>query len=91
MDMKQTGREIDKSNGHYVGQIVRFFNPWNGDRSEQIAEGKVIEVDHWMQTLTVFINTAQVKEAHWFVGNKQVVKMSNPHIEVLALEDRQDA
>ena len=87
MDMKQTGREIDKSNGHYVGQIVRFFNPWNGDRSEQIAEGKVIEVDHWMQTLTVFINTAQVKEAHWFVGNKQVVKMSNPFIEVLNSEE----
>ena len=87
MDMKQTGREIDKSNGHYVGQIVRFFNPWNGDRSEQIADGKVIDIDHWMQTLTVFINTAQVKEAHWFVGNKQVVKMSNPYIEVLASED----
>ena len=86
MDMKQTGREIDKSNGHYVGQIVRFFNPWNGDRSEQIAEGKVIDIDPWMQTLTVFINTAQVKEAHWFVGNKQVVKMSNPFIEVLNSE-----
>ena len=85
--MKQTGREIDKSSGHHVGQIVRFFNPWKGDRSEQIAEGKVIEVDHWMQTLTVFINTAQVKEAHWFVGNKQVVKMNNPYIEVLASED----
>ena len=88
MVMKQAGREIDKSNAHRVGQIVRFFNPWNGDRSEQIAEGKVIEVDHWMQTLTVFINTAQVKEAHWFVGNKQVVKMSNPYIEVLNPEDR---
>ena len=88
MDMNQTGREIDKSNGHYVGQIVRFFNPWNGDRSEQIAEGKVIDIDPWMQTLTVFINTAQVKEAHWFVGNKQVVKMSNPYIEVLNPEDR---
>jgi len=87
MVMKQAGREIDKSNGHHVGQIVRFFNPWKGDRSEQIAEGKVIDIDHWMQTLTVFINTAQVKEAHWFVGNKQVVKMSNPHIEVLASED----
>ena len=88
MDMKQTGREIDKSNVHQIGQIVRFFNPWNGDRSEQIAEGKVIDIDHWMQTLTVFINTAQVKEAHWFVGNKQVVKMGNPYIEVLASEDR---
>ena len=87
MDMKQTGREIDKSNGHYVGQIVRFFNPWNGDRSEQIADGKVIEVNHAMQTLTVFIRTAQVEEAQWFVGNKQVVKMSNPFIEVLAPED----
>ena len=87
MDMKQTGRKIDKSVGYQVGQVVRFFNPFNGDRSEQIAEGKVIEVDHWMQTLTVFINTAQVKEAHWFVGNKQVVKMSNPFIEVLASED----
>ena len=87
MVMKQAGREIDKSNGHHVGQIVRFFNPWKGDRSEQIAEGKVIDIDHWMQTLTVFINTAQVKEAHWFVGNKQVVKMSNPHIEVLNSED----
>ena len=88
MDMKQTGRKIDKSSEHHVGQVVRFFNPFNGDRSEQIAEGKVIEVDHWMQTLTVFINTAQVKEAHWFVGNKQVVKMSNPYIEVLNPEDR---
>ena len=87
MVMKQAGREIDKSSGHHVGQIVRFFNPWKGDRSEQIAEGKVIDIDHWMQTLTVFINTAQVKEAHWFVGNKQVVKMSNPHIEVLNSED----
>ena len=87
MVMKQAGREIDKSNGHRVGQVVKFFNPWNDDRSEQIAEGKVIEVDHWMQTLTVFINTAQVKEAHWFVGNKQVVKMSNPYIEVLNSED----
>ena len=86
MDMKQVGRN-DKSVGYQVGQAVKFFNPWNGDRSEQIAEGKVIEVDHWMQTLTVFINTAQVKEAHWFVGNKQVVKMSNPFIEVLASED----
>ena len=88
MDMNQTGRKIDKSVGYQVGQVVRFFNPFNGDRSEQIAEGKVIEVDHWMQTLTVFINTAQVKEAHWFVGNKQVVKMGNPYIEVLASEDR---
>ncbi len=87
MDMKQTGREIDKSNGHYVGQIVRFFNPWNGDRSEQIADGKVIEVNHAMQTLTVFIRTAQAEEAQWFVGNKQVVKMSNPLIEVLDPED----
>jgi len=87
MVMKQAGREIDKSVGYHVGQLVKFFNPWNDDRSEQIAEGKVIEVDHWMQTLTVFINTAQVKEAHWFVGNKQVVKMSNPYIEVLASED----
>ena len=87
MDMKQTGREIDKTVGYHVGQLVKFFNPWNDDRSEQIAEGKVIEVDHWMQTLTVFINTAQVKEAHWFVGNKQVVKMSNPYIEVLNSED----
>ena len=87
MVMKQAGREIDKSSGHHVGQIVRFFNPWKGDRSEQIAEGKVIDIDHWMQTLTVFINTAQVKEAHWFVGNKQVVKMSNPFIEVRDLEE----
>ena len=87
MDMNQTGRN-DKSNVHHVGQIVKFFNPWNDDRSEQIAEGKVIDIDHWMQTLTVFINTAQVEEAHWFVGNKQVVKMSNPYIEVLASEDR---
>ena len=62
MDMNQTGREIDKSNGHYVGQIVRFFNPWNGDRSEQIADGKVIEVNHTMQTLTVFIRTAQAED-----------------------------
>ena len=87
MDMNQTGRN-DKSVGYQVGQVVRFFNPWNGDRSEQIAEGKVIDIDPWMQTLTVFINTAQVKEAHWFVGNKQVVKMGNPYIEVLASEDR---
>ena len=87
MVMKQAGREIDKSTGYRVGQIVKFFNPWNGDRSEQIAEGKVIEIDHWMQTLTVFINTAQVKEASWFVGNKQVVKMSNPFIEVLNSEE----
>ena len=87
MAMKQTGREIDKTVGYHVGQLVKFFNPWNDDRSEQIAEGKVIEVDHWMQTLTVFINTAQVKEAHWFVGNKQVVKMSNPFIEVRDLEE----
>ena len=87
MDMKQTGRKIDKSNEHHVGQVVRFFNPFNGDRSEQIAEGKIIDIDHWEQTLTVFINTAQVKEAHWFVGNKQVVKMSNPFIEVRDLEE----
>ena len=87
MDMKQVGRN-DKSVGYQVGQAVKFFNPWNGDRSEQIAEGKVIEVDHGMQELTVFIDTAQVKEAHWFVGNKQVVKMSNPFIEVLNPEDR---
>ena len=87
MDMNQTGRKIDKSNEHHVGQVVRFFNPFNGDRSEQIAEGKVIEVDHGMQELTVFIDTAQVKEAHWFVGNKQVVKMSNPFIEVLNSEE----
>ena len=87
MDMKQTGRN-DKSVGYHVGQVVRFFNPFNGDRSEQIAEGKVIEVDHGMQELTVFIDTAQVEEAHWFVGNKQVVKMSNPFIEVLNSEDR---
>ena len=40
-----------------------------------------------MQELTVFIDTAQVKEAHWFVGNKQVVKMSNPFIEVRDLEE----
>ena len=79
--------KIDKKTGYSLGQLVKFFNPWNGDRSEQIAEGKVIEVDHWMQTLTVFINTAQVKEAHWFVGNKQVVKMSNPFIEVLNPEE----
>ena len=78
---------IDKKTGYSLGQLVKFFNPWNGDRSEQIAEGKVIEVDHWMQTLTVLINTAQVKEAHWFVGNKQVVKMSNPFIEVRDLEE----
>ena len=88
MDMKQTGRKIDKSVGYQVGQVVRFFNPFNGDRSEQIAEGKVIDIDHGMQELTVFIDTAQVEEAHWFVGNKQVVKMSNPYIEVLASEDR---
>ena len=79
---------IDKKTGYSLGQLVKFFNPWNGDRSEQIAEGKVIDIDHWEQTLTVFINTAQVKEAHWFVGNKQVVKMSNPYIEVLNPEDR---
>ena len=79
--------EIDKSVGYQVGQVVRFFNPFNGGRSEQIAEGKVIEVDHGMQELTVFIDTAQVEEAQWFVGNKQVVKMSNPFIEVLASED----
>tara|TARA_B100000405_G_scaffold199015_1_gene139571 strand:+ start:250 stop:501 length:252 start_codon:yes stop_codon:yes gene_type:complete len=79
--------KIDKKTGYSLGQLVKFFNPFNGDRSEQIAEGKVIEVDHWMQTLTVFINTAQVKEAHWFVGNKQVVKMSNPFIEVLNSEE----
>ena len=87
MDMKQTGRKIDKSVGYHVGQVVRFFNPFNGDRSEQIAEGKVIDIDHGMQELTVFIDTAQVEEAHWFVGNKQVVKMSNPFIEVLDPED----
>ena len=86
MDMNQAGRN-DKSVGYHVGQLVRFFNPFNGDRSEQIAEGKVIEVDHGMQELTVFIDTAQVKEAHWFVGNKQVVKMSNPFIEVLNPEE----
>ena len=80
--------EIDKSDGYHVGQLVKFFNPWNGDRSEQIAEGKVIDIDHGMQELTVFIDTAQVEEAQWFVGNKQVVKMSNPYIEVLASEDR---
>ena len=85
MDMNQAGRN-DKSVGYHAGQVVRFFNPFNGDRSEQIAEGKVIEVDHWMQTLTVFINTAQVKEAGWFVGNKQVVKMSNPYIEIVSNE-----
>ena len=88
MDMNQAGRKIDKSAGYQVGQVVRFFNPFNGDRSEQIAEGKVIDIDHGMQELTVFIDTAQVEEAHWFVGNKQVVKMSNPSIEVLASEDR---
>ena len=86
MDMNQAGRN-DKSVGYQVGQLVKFFNPFNGDRSEQIAEGKVIEVDHGMQELTVFIDTAQVKEAHWFVGNKQVVKMSNPFIEVLNSEE----
>ena len=86
MDMNQTGRN-DKSVGYQVGQAVRFFNPFNGDRSEQIAEGKVIDIDHGMQELTVFIDTAQVKEAHWFVGNKQVVKMSNPFIEVLNSEE----
>ena len=79
--------KIDKKTGYSLGQLVKFFNPFNGDRSEQIAEGKVIDIDPWMQTLTVFINTAQVKEAHWFVGNKQVVKMSNPFIEVLDPED----
>ena len=79
--------ETDKSAGYHPGQLVRFFNPWNGDRSEQIADGKVIEVNHTMQTLTVFIRTAQAEEAQWFVGNKQVVKMSNPYIEVLASED----
>ncbi len=78
---------IDKKTGYSLGQVVRFFNPFNGDRSEQIAEGKVIDIDPWMQTLTVFINTAQVKDAHWFVGNKQVVKMSNPFIEVLNSEE----
>ena len=80
--------KIDKKTGYSLGQLVKFFNPFNGDRSEQIAEGKIIDIDHWEQTLTVFINTAQVKEAHWFVGNKQVVKMGNPYIEVLASEDR---
>ena len=79
--------ETDKSVGYHPGQLVRFFNPWNGDRSEQIAEGKVIEVNHAMQTLTVFIRTAQAEEAQWFVGNKQVVKMSNPFIEVLNSEE----
>ena len=49
MDMKQTGRKIDKSNEHHVGQVVRFFNPFNGDRSEQIAEGKIIDIDHWFR------------------------------------------
>ena len=80
--------KIDKKTGYSLGQLVRFFNPFNGDRSEQIADGKVIEVNHTMQTLTVFIRTAQAEEAQWFVGNKQVVKMSNPFIEVLAPEDR---
>ena len=79
--------ETDKSVGYHPGQLVRFFNPWNGDRSEQIADGKVIEVNHAMQTLTVFIRTAQAEEAQWFVGNKQVVKMSNPFIEVLNSEE----
>ena len=79
--------KIDKKAGYSLGQLVKFFNPFNGDRSEQIAEGKVIEVDHGMQELTVFIDTAQVKEASWFVGNKQVVKMSNPFIEVLNSEE----
>ena len=87
MVMKQAGREIDKSTGYRVGQIVKFFNPWNDDRAEQIAEGKVIDIDHWMQTLTVFINTAQVKEASWFVGENQVVKIGNPYIEVRTSED----
>ena len=80
--------ETDKSVGYHPGQLVRFFNPWNGDRSEQIADGKVIEVNHAMQTLTVFIPAAQVKEAHWFVGDHQVVKIGNPYIEVLNPEDR---
>ncbi len=79
--------ETDKSVGYHPGQLVRFFNPWNGDRSEQIADGKVIEVNHAMQTLTVFIPAAQVKEAHWFVGDHQVVKIGNPYIEVRTSED----
>jgi hypothetical protein len=36
-----------------------------------------------MQTLTVGIGKAQAQEAEWFVGGHQVVKMNNPHIEVV--------
>ena len=39
-----------------------------------------------MQTLTVGVAKAQVKEVEWFVGEHQVVKMSNPHIEVVPNE-----
>jgi hypothetical protein len=78
--------EIDKSVGYHPGQLVKFFNPFKDPYEEQISEGIVTSVDHWMQTLTVGIGKAQAKEAEWFVGEHQVVKMNNPHIEVVPNE-----
>jgi len=75
--------EIDKSVGYHPGQLVKFFNPFKEPYEEQIAEGIVTSVDHWSQTLTVGIGKAQAQEAEWFVGGHQVVKMGNPHIEVV--------
>ena len=64
------------------GNLVRFFNPYK-PYEELIAEGVITSVDHEAQTLTVGMRKAQVKEAEWFVGGHQVVKMNNPHIEVV--------
>ena len=78
--------EIDKSVGYHPGQLVKFFNPFKEPYEEQIAEGIITSVDHWSQTLTVGIGKAQAKEAECLVGEHQVVKMSNPHIEVVPNE-----
>ena len=78
--------EIDKSVGYHPGQLVKFLYPFKEPYEEEIAEGIVTSVDHWMQTLTVGVGKAQAKEAEWFVGEHQVVKMSNPHIEVVPNE-----
>ena len=75
--------KTDKSVGYHPGQLVKFFNPFKEPYEEQIAEGIVTSVDHWSQTLTVGIGKAQAQEAEWFVGGHQVVKMGNPHIEVV--------
>jgi len=78
--------EIDKSVGYHPGGLVKFFNPFKEPYEEQIAEGIITSVDHWMQTLTVGVGKAQAQEAEWFVGGHQVVKMNNPHIEVVPNE-----